>query len=273
VSLRYRKKSTIAERFFAGRLQVALLHEVPHLLWNQETTMREQYPAPAQELEYPTAPVDLIALIRQALDTRPIKSYALPGDRKLYRGMRGSRIYSFPSEKAGGTLTLQGELEFAHAIYLERAAYVANYRAQSPRIPYLKTNNAFPDFVVETVHHTFEIHEIKPNLQQLSDKDKLKFCELEKLLLPLGIEFKKFDTKTLLTKKQATMLSQHYQIGNLRSWTEHEINLSQNIICRNIHLTNGGIYKLLEEHNLSTALLDYHLFKGVRDLFSVGRGL
>lgn len=215
---------------------------------------------------------ELITLIKQAFEVRPAKNYALTGDRKIYRGTRGRRIHSFTGKKAGGMLHLQGALEFYHAIYLEKSHYVLRYRAQSPRITLPTGGHAFPDFVVETVHGTYEIHEIKPDLKNLSSKDKIKFFELEKLLSLHGVVFKTFDENALFTKKEAEKLNRLYQNGNLKAWSEYELNLSQKIISENIALQDSHIYTLLEEQYLSPALLDYHLFYGIRDSSSVRLG-
>ncbi len=216
--------------------------------------------------------IALIALIVEAFEVSPEKSYALTGARKIYRGTRGRRIHSFTSQKAGGMLHLEGALEFAHAIYLERAPNVRRYMAQSPRIPLPSGGHAYPDFVIETVHGTYEIHEIKPDLKNLSGKDKIKFSEMDAVLSLCNVVFKKFDQDTIFTKKEAEKLNRLYQNGNLKEWSEYEINLSKMIISENLALQDSHIYTLLEEQHLSPTLLDYHLFRGIRDFASARVG-
>lgn len=224
---------------------------------------------PSSSIPAPNTGVhDLANLIKEALATKPIKGYALKADRKPCK--KGMRIYKFNSIKAGGELTLNGELEYAHAIYLERSKHIRNYRAQSPRIPYLSKNIAYPDFSVETIHGSYEIHEIKPDLNYLSERDQLKFTELAELLPLYDIAFKVFDVRDLFTKQQAEILTKHYQNGNLKKWTELEIWDSKKIIAAHINYPDSEIYKILECHNLSASLLDYHLFQGIRDVHKAG---
>lgn len=205
-------------------------------------------------------PLNLIQQVREAFRTRPEKGYAFTGARKLKRGTRGKRIYSFTSEKAGGRFNLEGALEYAHALSLERSPYVANFRTQALYIPYSSNNLGCPDFIVETVHNQYEIHEIKPDLNHLSIRDRNKFAALERIASQFGIVFKTFDQQTLFSKAQADELNRHYQAANLRRWTKEEIRRSEKIITDNPTLNTIDLYQLLEASNLHTALLDYHIF-------------
>lgn len=205
-------------------------------------------------------PLNLIQQIREAFLTRPEKGYAFTGVRKLKRGTRGRRIYSFTSEMAGGRFHLEGEFEYCHMVGLERSAYVANVRTQALYVPYLFDNFGCPDFIVETVHQQYEIHEVKPDLNHLSNKDRVKFRELEKIASQFGVAFKVFDQKSIITRKQADKLNRHYQTANLKKWTKEEILRSEKIITDNKGLNTVDLYRLLEASNLHTALLDYHIF-------------
>lgn len=127
--------------------------------------------------------------IETAFQSIPNIASTLHGQRKIYQGCYGRRTSLFPSTKCGGAIPLESRLELAHAICLERDPTVRNFRTQAIRIPLSKTNCCYPDFLVQTIDNTYEIHEIKPDIANLSAQELSRFEQLSALLYSIGIIF------------------------------------------------------------------------------------
>ena len=95
------------------------------------------------------------------------------GERRI-KSRIGSRVSLFPSVKNKGLICLESNLELAHAISLERNDDVLEYRTQAIQIFITEKQYIIPDFIIRTLNG-YEVHEIKPNLKTISERNFSRF--------------------------------------------------------------------------------------------------
>ena len=61
------------------------------------------------------------------------------------------------------------------------------------KIPHAKNRFLFPDFLIKYKDGTYAIHEVKPSIQALSEKNLLKIQAIENILKAMNIEFRVID--------------------------------------------------------------------------------
>ncbi|WP_335996499.1 hypothetical protein [Acinetobacter pittii] len=198
--------------------------------------------------------------IEKAFQVKPNLASTLHGQRKIYQGCFGRRTALFPSTKSGGAIPLESHLELAQALCLEQNTQVKSFRTQALKIPLSGSNFSYPDFLVQNIDGSFEIHEVKPSIRALAQEELQKFEQVSKILNQMGILFKLIDQLSLPTTKQLQNLLYLYQRGHKRIWTPLEIDLAMNKLERTSPHNIEAIYTSLQKLGLPCELGDYLLF-------------
>ncbi|WP_151742053.1 TnsA endonuclease N-terminal domain-containing protein [Acinetobacter seifertii] len=198
--------------------------------------------------------------IEKAFQAKPNLASTLHGQRKIYQGCFGRRTALFPSTKSGGAIPLESHLELAQALCLEQSPQVKSFRTQAIKIPLSSNRFSYPDFLVQNIDGSFEIHEVKPSIRALAQEEIQKFEQVSEILNQLGILFKLIDQFSLPTTKQLQNLLYLYQRGHKRIWTPLEIDLAMNKLERTSPHNIEAIYTSLQKLGLPCELGDYLLF-------------
>ncbi|MBN6514763.1 hypothetical protein [Acinetobacter pittii] len=198
--------------------------------------------------------------IEKAFQVKPNLASTLHGQRKIYQGCFGRRTALFPSTKSGGAIPLESHLELAQALCLEQNTQVKSFRTQALKIPLSGSNFSYPDFLVQNIDGSFEIHEVKPSIRALAQEELEKFEQVSQILNQMGILFKLIDQFSLPTTKQLQNLLYLYQRGHKRIWTPLEIDLAMNKLERTSSHNIEAIYTSLQKLGLPCELGDYLLF-------------
>lgn len=198
--------------------------------------------------------------IEKAFQAKPNLASTLHGQRKIYQGCFGLRTALFPSTKSGGAIPLESHLELAQALCLEQSPQVKSFRTQAIKIPLSSNRFSYPDFLVQNIDGSFEIHEVKPSIRALAQEEIQKFEQVSEILNQLGILFKLIDQFSLPTTKQLQNLLYLYQRGHKRIWTPLEIDLAMNKLERTSPHNIEAIYTSLQKLGLPCELGDYLLF-------------
>lgn len=198
--------------------------------------------------------------IEKAFQAKPNLASTLHGQRKIYQGCFGRRTALFPSTKSGGAIPLESHLELAQALCLEQSPQVKSFRTQAIKIPLSSNRFSYPDFLVQNIDGSFEIHEVKPSIRALAQEEIQKFEQVSEILNQIGILFKLIDQFSLPTTKQLQNLLYLYQRGHKRNWTPLEIDLAMNKLERTSPHNIEAIYTSLQKLGLPCELGDYLLF-------------
>ncbi|WP_228198574.1 Tn7 transposase TnsA N-terminal domain-containing protein [Acinetobacter baylyi] len=180
------------------------------------------------------------------------------GERRI-KSRIGSRVSLFPSAKNEGLICLESNLELAHAISLERNEDILQYRTQAVQIFISDQHFIIPDFIVKT-SNGFEVHEIKPNLESLSENKISRFKLVEKILKNYNIKFRAFDRSTLLSKEDYIFLNISYQRANHKEIIKIELKRAESIIKNKIFNSRDELYTLMKSNNLEKSIADYFIF-------------
>lgn len=202
----------------------------------------------------------ILEQIHSAFNQKPNLAGTLHGQRHIYQGCLERRTSLFPSYKAGGSIALESFLELAYAIQLERHPSVQSFRSQVLRIPIGKNKEIYPDFLIRTKNGNFEVHEVKPSIQHLSQNSLERFNLLQHILAPLNIAFKLVDASTLPQRHTLPRLLHLYSRGHSKDWTSLEIILAQELLTGVNLKSLEQAYSILEKENLPIQLADYLLF-------------
>lgn len=198
--------------------------------------------------------------IEKAFQAEPNLALTLHGQRRIYQGCFGRRTSLFPSTKSGGAIPLESFLELANAICLEQNSQVKSFRTQALKIPLSGNNFCYPDFLVQNIDGSFEIHEVKTSIKALPQEELQKFEQVAEIFNQMGITFKLIDQFSLPNKKQLQKLLYLYQRGHKRIWTPLEIDLAIRALQR-LPLQNiEAAYESLQKLCLPCELVDYLLF-------------
>ncbi|MDC4923550.1 Tn7 transposase TnsA N-terminal domain-containing protein [Acinetobacter baumannii] len=198
--------------------------------------------------------------IEKAFNAKPNLASTLHGQRKIYQGCFGRRTALFPSAKSGGAIPLESHLELAQALCLEQSPQVKSFRTQAIKIPLSGNRFSYPDFLVQNIDGSFEIHEVKPSIRALAQEEIQKFEQAAEILNQLGILFKLIDQFSLPTTKQLQNLLYLYQRGHKRNWTSLEIDQAMDTLERTSPQNIEAIYTSLQKLGLPCELGDYLLF-------------
>ncbi|MDC5248669.1 Tn7 transposase TnsA N-terminal domain-containing protein [Acinetobacter baumannii] len=198
--------------------------------------------------------------IEKAFQVKPNLASTLHGQRKIYQGCFGRRTALFPSTKSGGAIPLESHLELAQALCLEQNTQVKSFRTQALKIPLSGSNFSYPDFLVQKIDGSFEIHEVKPSIRALAQEELQKFEQVSQILNQMGILFKLIDQLSLPTTKQLQNLLYLYQRGHKRIWTPLEIDQAMDVLEETAFQNIQAIYRTLQESGLPCELGDYLLF-------------
>ncbi|ENU46795.1 Tn7 transposase TnsA N-terminal domain-containing protein [Acinetobacter nosocomialis] len=198
--------------------------------------------------------------IEKAFQVKPNLASTLHGQRKIYQGCFGRRTALFPSTKSGGAIPLESHLELAQALCLEQNTQVKSFRTQALKIPLSGSNFSYPDFLVQKIDGSFEIHEVKPSIRALAQEELQKFEQVSQILNQMGILFKLIDQLSLPTTKQLQNLLYLYQRGHKRIWTPLEIDQAMDALEETAFQNIQAIYRTLQESGLPCELGDYLLF-------------
>lgn len=198
--------------------------------------------------------------IEKAFHAKPNLASTLHGQRKVFQGCFGRNTALFPSTKSGGAIPLESRLELAQALCLEQSPQVKSFRTQAIKIPLSGNHFSYPDFLVQNIDGSFEIHEVKPSIRALAQEELQKFEQVSEILNQMGILFKLIDQFSLPTTKQLQNLLYLYQRGHKRIWSPLEIDLAMNELERTSPHNIEAIYTSLQKLGLPCELGDYLLF-------------
>lgn len=197
--------------------------------------------------------------IDNAFRKPPDISGTLHGQRRIRQGGRNHRTALFPSRKAGGIIPLESKLELAHAIELERNPNVISYRTQAIKIIIQKNSYSIPDFLIRKSDNSIEIHEVKPSIEDLSEKQIQKLTITESILNKINIIFKIIDSNSLKKGLALDKLLQQYTRGHLNTWTPMQIKLAFEAL-QGLENESPEAYEALKKEDLPPQLADYLWF-------------
>lgn len=180
------------------------------------------------------------------------------GERRI-KSRIGSRVSLFPSAKNEGLICLESNLELAHAISLERDEDILQYRTQAVQIFISDQHFIIPDFIVKT-SNGFEVHEIKPNLKTISEKQFSRFKAAEEILNNHHIKFRTFDRTTLLSKQDYIFLNISYQRANHKILNKSDLQKAEIIIKNSNFKYKNDLYIFMSSNNLDPMIADYFIF-------------
>jgi hypothetical protein len=201
---------------------------------------------------------NLIHNIDAAFKKEAHSSSELVGIRKV-KSRPGIRTFLFPSKKNSGLIALESSLELAHAINLERNSDIIEYRTQAIKLFISEKKYIIPDFLVKKIN-SIEVHEVKANINMLSNERRLRFELAEKELKKYSISLKIYDAKKLPKRKDSQILNMHYQRANFKSFTPEELNFGRILLKENKINNKKDLSLILEQNNYSPLLADYFIF-------------
>lgn len=210
--------------------------------------------------EYKTVQLNqnLLRKFEEAFQKQTHVSSKFIGERRI-KSRVGSRVSFFPSVKNCGLISLESNLELAHAISLERDEDILEYRTQAVQIFLTGQQYIIPDFIVRTMYG-FEVHEIKPNLETLSEIKVSRFKLVENILKNYNINFKTFDRTTLLSKEDYIFLNISYQRANHKKIIKSDLEKAELIIKKRVFNNRDELYDFMKANNLEEIIADYLIF-------------
>lgn len=211
-------------------------------------------------IEHKTAQLNqnLLRKFEEAFQKQIHVSSKFIGERKI-KSRVGSRVSFFPSKKNCGLISLESNLELAHAISLEREEDILQYRTQAVKIYLNEQQYIIPDFIIRTMYG-FEVHEIKPNLETLSEIKVSRFKLVEKILKNYNINFRTFDRTTLLSKEDYIFLNISYQRANHKKIIKSDLEKAELIIKKRVFNNKNELYDFMKSNNLEEIIADYLIF-------------
>lgn len=201
---------------------------------------------------------NLIHNIDAAFKKEAHSSSELVGIRKV-KSRPGIRTFLFPSKKNSGLIALESSLELAHAINLERNSDIIEYRTQAIKLFISEQKYIIPDFLVKKLN-SIEVHEVKANINMLSNERRLRFELAEQELKKYSISLKIYDAKKLPKREDSQILNMHYQRANFKSFTPEELHFGRILLKENKINNKKDLSLILEENNYSPLLADYFIF-------------
>lgn len=157
---------------------------------------------------------------------------------------------------------MESRLELAYALVLEGSPSVIQFRTQSVQIPLGSGAFAVPDFLIETVHGNYLIHEVKPSKRHLKQDDIARFASIGALLSEMAIEFSVIDATELPTDDEVLGLLALYAQGHRRHYTASQIDLADSLLQQEKVKDLGAAHAVLSANALPLELASYLQFHG-----------
>ena len=201
---------------------------------------------------------NLLRKFEEAFQKQTHVSSKFIGERRV-KSRIGSRVSLFPSVKNQGLICLESNLELAHAIALERNEDVLQYRTQAVQIFINDRHFIIPDFIIKTLDG-YEVHEIKPNLNTLSEKNTARFNLAKSILNSYSIKFRTFDRTNLISKQDCLFLSISYQRANHKEINKDDLEKAHTLIRKQKVKNKIDLYNLMKFNNLDQMIADYFIF-------------
>lgn len=180
------------------------------------------------------------------------------GERRIKSRIVG-RVSLFPSVKNKGLICLESNLELAHAISLERNEDVLQYRTQALQIFITEKQYTIPDFIIRTLNG-YEVHEIKPNLKTISERNFSRFKIVGEILKSHCIKFETFDRNNLLSKQDYLFLNISYQRANYKTLNQSDLDKAEIIINNAKFKSREDLYILMQLNSLNSMIADHFIF-------------
>lgn len=187
---------------------------------------------------------------------------AIHGERKVREGQRGKSTTVFPSWKVGGATILESRLELAYALQLERNPNVTQYRTNAIKIQLDEKCYVVPDFLIKTNDDVFEVHEVKPSIRDLCERDRLRYDRVEKILASHKIFFKLVDSYQLMSKQETDRVLHLYSRGHRYQWSPLQIFIATKILSNSVFSSLSDIHTILAEEGMEALIGDYLVFHG-----------
>lgn len=203
----------------------------------------------------------IIAAFQQKADI----SGKIIGKRKIEQGSIGKRTSLFPSVKNQAMISLESKLELAYALSLEQNQNVEAYRTQAIKIPHFKNRFLYPDFLIKYKDGTYAIHEVKPSIQSLSEKQLLKIKAIDNILKVININFSVIDKNVLADDELLQKILFFYSRGNKHLWSNELISNSRQTLNKE-YKTLDDLYNDLILHNIPIHLGDYFIFHKITSI-------
>ena len=184
----------------------------------------------------------------------------LHGIRKIHQGSVGKRTSLFPSKKNAGMIPIESNLELAYAIELERDLSVVSYRTQALKIQLSQSESNYPDFLVKYSDGRVEVHEVKPDKHNLTEKKAKKHQRIKKIINYHNIQYKVVDKNDVVLGFNQTALLYFYQRLGIQSWTDQLIDKAIKVIPTHGKLLFTEIQKILENNSLPVDMAYYLIF-------------
>lgn len=200
--------------------------------------------------------------IRVAFIQKPSIAGTFNGLRHIHQGCFGRRTSLFPSCKAGGSIASESFLELGYALQLEAHPSVQSFRTQALKIPIGVNQDKFPDFLIRKLNGSFEVREIKPSIEHLTQEQIESYDRLKSILESIDIHFKIIDANSLPSRESITSLLLLYSRGHCRDWKSLEITFATDLL-KNYQLESlEQAYSILNENGFAIQLAEYLLFHG-----------
>lgn len=202
---------------------------------------------------------DITKQIIEAFKQEADISGKIIGKRKIEQGSIGKRTSLFPSVKNQAMIPLESKLELAYALSLEQNQNVEAYRTQAIKIPHFKNRFIFPDFLIKYKDETYAIHEVKPSIQSLNEKQLLKIKAVENILKVININFSIIDKNVLADDDLLQKILFFYSRGNKHLWSNELISNCRQALKKE-YKTLDDLYDDLILQNIPIHLGDYFIF-------------
>lgn len=189
------------------------------------------------------------------------------GVRRVKRGCPGRRTAQFYSQKSGGSFVLESEPELLYALVLEQDPTVLSFRTQALRIDIPGWGTAYPDFVVRFKDH-FEVHEVKPSLESLSQTKTEWHESLERVLRDHGFHYKMVFGDQLPTRDAFESTAFHYTRAYASPLSGDQIERAREVFALQPPINLAQAYAASATHQLPPNCVDYLVFHGELPLSS-----
>lgn len=202
---------------------------------------------------------NLYVQLREAFAKPTTISGQFLGVRNIHHGSFNKRTVIFSSYKNKGAFSLESQLELAHALNLERDTTILKYRTQAIKITLSKKMYAIPDFLIFNQLHQYEVHEVKSNLNLLTNIQLDKLEITKQILKTYNINYEIFDERILPDKKQVSSILRIYKnIKNINISIDR-INTAKNI-TEDFNKNFTDLFQALSQYKFSYNEICYLIF-------------
>ena len=198
--------------------------------------------------------------ITLAMEVKP-RLGVLQGSRVFTKGRHGRKIIFFPSVKNGKTLMpCEGELEAAHALWMEFDNSIAEYKLQPFEIN-TGTRRYTPDAMVIHTDGHISFRQVKPYSVLENDSVKSLLTDVENYFSCNGY---RHDT---LTEKDFLRMTEHRNreviyAGLKLSVTHNQMEYAKHLLHQGVSGDFKELHKLLAKNNLPLQLLEHLIHEG-----------